>query len=72
MPTVQFAEVPNKSSIYNSCYVNAIMFILYYIVARGVLDLQSNFQKLRMAMYLFQANVLSETKSINAIFLTYF
>ena len=29
MPTVQFAEVPNKSSISNNCCAFAIMFIYY-------------------------------------------
>ena len=41
MPTVQFAEVPNKSSISNNYCAFAIMFI--EIVARGVLDLQPKF-----------------------------
>ena len=54
MPGVQFAEVPNSSSISNSYSVFAIM--LYNIVALGVLDLQPNFQKLCMAMDPFSCN----------------
>ena len=71
MPTVQFAEVPNKSFISNNCCVFAIMFI--NIVARGVLDLQPNFQKLLWTRFhAIVTNVLSETKPKNVIFQTYF
>ena len=65
MPTVQFAEVPNKSSISNNCCVYAIM-----VVALSVLNLQPNFQKLCMAMDPFFYAIA--TKSINVILLPYF
>ena len=54
MPTVHFAEVPNKSSI--SIIAAHLLYCLYNIVARGVLDLQPKFQKLCVAMDPFSCN----------------
>ena len=44
MATVQFAAVPNKSSISNNSFVYAIMVMSYNTAALSVLCIQQNFQ----------------------------
>ena len=54
---------------------NKIKLSYYNIIVLSVLYLEPNFQKLCMAMDPFLCNftyVLSETKSMNVIFLSYF
>ena len=74
MPIVQFAEVPNESSISNNCCVCALMFIKYcsmWCPGTAAKFSEAVYGYGPIFMQLFQ-NVLSETKSINVIFLPYF
>ena len=77
MPTIQFAEVPNKSSISNNCCVYAIKVIYYCYTSVSFICSHAVFQKLCMAIiwtyfHAINTKILPETKSINVIFLPYF